>query len=69
LQFFRGHSAPWKNAGSDAWLEGRFRDCSGDLNLLNFLLFSYHQTFMHFNTKDTHFEAGIETINRVFCCS
>ena len=56
LQFFRGHSAPWRMPDSDAWLEGRFRDCSGEVNLLNFLLVSCHQSLRYFNTKGAYFE-------------
>jgi len=47
---------------------GAIPEVLGDLNLLNFLLFSYHQSLVYFTTKSAHFEVGIETINLVFCC-
>lgn len=41
----------------------------GELNLLNFLLFSYHRSCSYFNIKGTSFELGTETVNGVFSCS
>src|SRR6202167_968190 len=76
LQFFRGHSAPWKIFLDDARAPGStacWRNDSGTaratLNLLNFLLFSYHLSLFYFTTNGTRFEAGIEPINGGFCCS
>src|ERR1039458_8033070 len=66
LQFFRGHSAPWRMPDSDAWLEGRFRDCSGELNLLNFLLVSCHQSLRYFNTKGAYFKGWNRSDKRRF---
>jgi len=34
LQFFGGHSAPWRKP--DRLSGGRFRDCSGELQLIEF---------------------------------
>ena len=50
LQFFGGHSAPWRKPDTHpsgpnpgplgaricAWLDGRFRDCSGESQLIEF---------------------------------
>src|SRR5208337_896180 len=60
----RGASRIGRLAGGDDSGAARAR-----LNLLNFLLFSYHLSLRYFNTKSAHFEAGIETVNGVFCCS
>lgn len=39
----------------------------GDLNLLNFLLFSYHQSWFHFTTKEVNFEGRTVRVNGGFC--